>query len=170
MSDYEREVTFEIVEHIGVLATSSTGWRKEINLVRWNGAAEKYDIREWDPSHDRMSRGITLKENEMRVLLEVMRRRRSGPRRDQGSFASRDAGFRTQGGSNGSGSGRYESPAEPSGSGGSDRASGHEADRAYEAGEAAQEETTEGYASLDDGEIPAEFRETSGHEGDPAPF
>lgn len=70
------EITFEILEHIGVIATFPTGWKKEINLVSWNGAAGKYDIREWDPSHERMSRGITLKENEMRILLDLMRRRR----------------------------------------------------------------------------------------------
>lgn len=70
------EITFEILEHIGVVATFPTGWKKEINLVSWNGAAGKYDIREWDPSHERMSRGITLKENEMRILLDLMRRRR----------------------------------------------------------------------------------------------
>lgn len=69
-------VTFDIVEHIGVLATFATGWRKEINYVSWNGAPAKYDIREWDPSHSQMSRGLTLKENEMRLLLELMRRRR----------------------------------------------------------------------------------------------
>lgn len=70
------EITFEILEHIGVIATFPTGWKKEINLVSWNGAAGKYDIREWDPSHERMSRGITLKENEMSILLDLMRRRR----------------------------------------------------------------------------------------------
>ena len=75
------EVTFEILEHIGVLETFSTGWRKELNLVSWNGAAGKYDIREWSPDHEMMSRGITIKENEMRILLEVMRRRRGSARR-----------------------------------------------------------------------------------------
>ena len=31
--DFDREVTFEIVEEIGVIATHSTGWKKELNLV-----------------------------------------------------------------------------------------------------------------------------------------
>lgn len=35
--DFDREVTFEIVEEIGVIATHSTGWKKELNLVSWNG-------------------------------------------------------------------------------------------------------------------------------------
>ena len=37
--DFDREVTFEIVEEIGVIATHSTGWKKELNLVSWNGGA-----------------------------------------------------------------------------------------------------------------------------------
>ena len=44
--DFDREVTFEIVEEIGVIATHSTGWKKELNLVSWNGGQAKYDIRE----------------------------------------------------------------------------------------------------------------------------
>ena len=59
--DFDREVTFEIVEEIGVIATHSTGWKKELNLVSWNGGQAKYDIRDWDPGHSRMSRGVTLK-------------------------------------------------------------------------------------------------------------
>ena len=61
--DYERDqITFEIKEHIGVLCVYHTGWKKELNLVSWNGNAPKYDIRDWDPDHERMSRGITLSE------------------------------------------------------------------------------------------------------------
>lgn len=71
------EVTFDIIEEIGIISTQETGWTRELNLVRWNGGVEKYDIREWDPYHERMSRGITLKEDEMRRILELMKRRRS---------------------------------------------------------------------------------------------
>lgn len=76
----ERDVTFEIVEEIGVISTRETGWTREINLVRWNGGAAKYDIREWDPYHDRMSKGITLREDEMRRILDLMKKRRMGAR------------------------------------------------------------------------------------------
>lgn len=74
--DFDREVTFEIVEEIGVIASHSTGWKKELNLVSWNGGQAKYDIRDWDPGHSRMSRGVTLKEQEMRQIVELLRRRR----------------------------------------------------------------------------------------------
>lgn len=70
------EITFDIIEEIGIISTQETGWTKELNLIRWNGGLEKYDIREWDPYHERMSRGITLKEEEMRRILDLMKRRR----------------------------------------------------------------------------------------------
>ena len=77
MSDYndDREVTYEIVEEIGIISSQATGWTKELNIVAWNGGQGKYDIREWSPQHDRMSRGITLNEQEMRMILDLLRRR-----------------------------------------------------------------------------------------------
>ena len=79
MAEYsdDREVTYEIIEEIGIISTQDTGWTKELNLISWNNGAAKYDIREWDPHHTRMSRGITLKEDEMRRILELMRKRRT---------------------------------------------------------------------------------------------
>ena len=78
--DDDRDITFDIIEEIGIISTVDTGWAKELNLVRWNGGIAKYDIREWDPHHTRMSRGITLKEEEMRRILELMKKRRSNIR------------------------------------------------------------------------------------------
>ncbi len=75
--DFDRDVTFEITEHLGVLATYSTGWTRELNIVSWNGGTPKYDIRDWDPAHEHMSRGITLHEKEMRLMLDIIRRHRS---------------------------------------------------------------------------------------------
>lgn len=70
-----RDMNFEIVEQIGVIKENSTGWKKELNRISWNGGEPKYDIREWDPSHERMSKGITLTEDEMQVIVELMERR-----------------------------------------------------------------------------------------------
>lgn len=69
------QITFEIVEKIGVITEYSTGWNREINLVSWNGNEPKYDIREWSPDHERMSRGITLKEEELRTILHLLKNR-----------------------------------------------------------------------------------------------
>lgn len=60
MAIAEREISFNIRKKIGVIATYQTGWKKEVNLVEWNGGPAKVDIRDWDPSHTHMGKGITL--------------------------------------------------------------------------------------------------------------
>ena len=67
------EFGFKITKHIGTLEKTGSGWTKELNLVSWNGKEPKYDIRDWSEDHDRMSRGITLTENQMRVLVELLK-------------------------------------------------------------------------------------------------
>ncbi len=42
---FDREVRFEILEHIGIISIHPTGWNKELNIVSWNGGQPKYDIR-----------------------------------------------------------------------------------------------------------------------------
>ena len=54
------EVLFDIRETIGILRKSNTGWTRELNVVCWNGGAPRFDIREWDPLHEKMGRGITF--------------------------------------------------------------------------------------------------------------
>lgn len=74
-SKEKEEVTFEVTEHIGVLASYATGWTKELNLVAWNGKPPKYDLRDWSENHEHMSRGITLHRDEMQKLLQLMAER-----------------------------------------------------------------------------------------------
>lgn len=66
------DVKFEIKEEIGVLSESAKGWRKELNLISWNGAAPKYDIRDWAPEHEKMGKGITLSVEEAKALKELL--------------------------------------------------------------------------------------------------
>ena len=61
-------IEFEIVEHIEDLGETQGGWVKEVNIVSWNNAAPKYDVREWSPDHKKMSKGITLFEEEAKRL------------------------------------------------------------------------------------------------------
>ena len=68
MSDF----TYEIVKEIGVLSESAKGWRKELNLISWNGAEAKYDIRDWAPGHEKMGKGVTLSEDDMRALKDIL--------------------------------------------------------------------------------------------------
>lgn len=77
MNGFDREIKYEIVEEIGVIATHSTGWAKEINLVSWNDGQPKYDIRDWAPDHKSMSRGMTFTEEEMRAIFRLLQKRRT---------------------------------------------------------------------------------------------
>lgn len=65
------DIKFEIVEEIGVISEGTKGWRKEINLVRWNGREHKYDIRDWSEGHEHMGKGITLSADEVKRLREI---------------------------------------------------------------------------------------------------
>ena len=66
------EIKYDIVKALGVLSEGSNGWKKELNLVSWNGRAPKYDIRDWDEDHEKMGKGITLSENEMKNLVDLI--------------------------------------------------------------------------------------------------
>jgi len=67
------EIKYEIVKSLGVLSESANGWKRELNLISWNDRAPKYDIRDWDPNHEKMSKGITLSQEEMEILLDLMK-------------------------------------------------------------------------------------------------
>ncbi len=54
------EIQYEIMEEIGVLSESKSGWRKEVNLVSWNGGAPKLDIRNWAPDQEKIYRSVSL--------------------------------------------------------------------------------------------------------------
>lgn len=73
MNEREKtDIVFEITEHIGVINSYNNGWTKEINMVAWNDAKPKYDIRDWNPDHQVMSRGITLHSGEMRQICQLL--------------------------------------------------------------------------------------------------
>ena len=72
MAGKNQELTFEIINQIGVVSTSASGWNVELNRVSWNGNEPKYDIRSWSPDHAKMGRGITLSEEELITLSELL--------------------------------------------------------------------------------------------------
>ena len=70
--DSHEEFRYEIINHIGVLGTNNSGWSKEINIVKWNDANPKIDIREWDQNHEKMSRGTSLNFSEAENLRNCL--------------------------------------------------------------------------------------------------
>lgn len=67
-----QEIKYEIIEHIGVLSENEKGWKKEFNLISWNGREPKYDIRDWSENHEKMGKGITLTEDEATKLRNIL--------------------------------------------------------------------------------------------------
>ena len=66
------DIKFDIVEEIGVLSENAKGWKKELNLISWNEAAPKYDIRDWSPEHEKMGKGVTLTKEEVIQLKDIL--------------------------------------------------------------------------------------------------
>ena len=66
------EFTYEITEELGVISEGSRGWRKELNLISWNGGTPKYDIRDWAPDHEKMGKGVTLTADDVAALRELL--------------------------------------------------------------------------------------------------
>ncbi|MBP0983642.1 MAG: hypothetical protein J6A19_07950 [Oscillospiraceae bacterium] len=69
------EITYEITKELGVISEDAKGWTKELNLISWNEREPKFDIRSWNPDHTRMSKGISLTEEEMEKLVELFNSR-----------------------------------------------------------------------------------------------
>ena len=66
------DISCKIVEHIAVLSTNESGWQKELNRVSWNGGVAKFDIRQWDETHEKMSKGITVTADEMQIICQAL--------------------------------------------------------------------------------------------------
>lgn len=66
------DIKYDIEKEIGVISESAKGWRKELNLISWNGKEAKYDLRDWSPEHEKMGKGITLTIDEVKSLKEIL--------------------------------------------------------------------------------------------------
>lgn len=73
------DISYVIEKEVKVLSegketSSGTKWRKELNLVSWNGGKAKYDIRDWEVdsegNHVKCGKGITLTEDEYKLLIQ----------------------------------------------------------------------------------------------------
>ena len=67
-----QEFSYEIIEEIAVLSENNKGWRKELNLVSWNGRPPKFDLRDWAPEHEKMGKGLTLTNEEFEALQKAI--------------------------------------------------------------------------------------------------
>ncbi|WP_404581493.1 YdbC family protein [Paenibacillus sp. RC21] len=56
----------------GRLSESSKGWTKELRSISGNDKEAKYDIREWSPDHEKMGKGVTLSNEEIVELRDLL--------------------------------------------------------------------------------------------------
>ncbi|MDD4315777.1 MAG: PC4/YdbC family ssDNA-binding protein [Clostridia bacterium] len=66
------EIKYSIAKHLGVISEGDKGWKKELNLVSWNDGEPKYDVRDWNESHERMGKGTTFTVSELENLKALL--------------------------------------------------------------------------------------------------
>lgn len=66
------EITYDITERIGVVSTGTDGYELQLNKISWNNRPEKYDLRPWSPDGSRMRKGITLTDDELKALKDLL--------------------------------------------------------------------------------------------------
>ena len=63
---------FEIIETFAILSErDEAGFQKELNVISWGGRKPKYDIRGWSEDHQKMTKGITLTEDELIKIAQT---------------------------------------------------------------------------------------------------
>jgi len=72
MAGKSQDLKYEIINEIGVISTSTSGWNLELNRVSWNGKEPKYDLRSWSPDHSKMGKGVTLSEEDIISLSALL--------------------------------------------------------------------------------------------------
>ncbi len=66
------EFKYDIVKTYGSVSDNDNGWVKEVNLISWNEREPVYDIRAWQENHEKLGKGITLTETELKNLKELL--------------------------------------------------------------------------------------------------
>ena len=64
-------VTCDLISELAVLRENN-GYRKVVNIISWNGAEPKLDIREWTPENHCTKKGFTLTDDEAKILLTTL--------------------------------------------------------------------------------------------------
>jgi hypothetical protein len=67
MSD---DFKFEIKETL--CRVPSGIWNLELNLISWGDNEPKYDLRKWNKDHTKMSKGIGMSEEELKLLIDQL--------------------------------------------------------------------------------------------------
>lgn len=66
------DFSFSIEKTLGIISETKGGWKVELNLVSWGGRPAKYDIRSWSPDHQKMGKGCTFSNEELKSLKNLL--------------------------------------------------------------------------------------------------
>lgn len=66
------EIKYEVIEKVGELSRSESGWGKELNLISWNDREPKYDLRDWSGDGSKMGKGVTMTREELSALRDLL--------------------------------------------------------------------------------------------------
>lgn len=69
--DTMTDFSYEIKQHIATISQRGA-WTLELNLISWGGRAPTYDLRKWSADHSKMSKGISLTQDELNQLINVL--------------------------------------------------------------------------------------------------
>lgn len=68
-----KEFKYKIEKHLGTVSRSDDGrFALEVNLISYNDAPAKIDIRNWNKETGRMYKGITLTQEEAKILGQIL--------------------------------------------------------------------------------------------------
>lgn len=67
-----KSIQCTLKHHLGKLRESEKGWSREVNIISWEGAQSRLDIRDWSKSKDRSSKGVTFTRAEVERLREML--------------------------------------------------------------------------------------------------
>lgn len=67
--NYDIKKTFEIVSE-----KSDDKFTLELNLISYRGKEDKFDLRRWDQSCDKMLKGLALDKEEIIALRDILNR------------------------------------------------------------------------------------------------
>ena len=67
-------MAYTIYERIATISENpARNFALEVNLISWNGAEPKLDIRRWDKITGEPLKGLTLSKKELQILKEVLK-------------------------------------------------------------------------------------------------
>lgn len=70
--EQRRAIQCTLQHHLGKLRESEKGWCREVNVISWEGAASRLDIRDWSRNKERSSKGLTFTRAEVEQLREIL--------------------------------------------------------------------------------------------------